>query len=192
MNDRHRLKTDLLALGLLAATVFVALSLFSHDPGDPPAATVYPARTAPLNTCGTLGAFVSHVLHSAFGVGAWFVLVVMVVVDVRLFSRKTEHDPLVRGFGVVSFSHTDEIFVFRDFSRKRARVLLRLDTAQTDMNKPSVTDKAGDYPLSWIRREGQGRVFYSALGHQKDVYWRPAVLQHYLAGIQFAGQSHVC
>lgn len=99
MNDRHRLKTDLLALCLLAATVFVALSLFSHDPADPPAATVYPARTSPINTCGILGAVVSHLLCTAFGVGAWFVLVVMAVVDVRLFSRKTEHDPLVRGFG---------------------------------------------------------------------------------------------
>src|SRR5665213_278668 len=99
MNDRHRLKTDLFALGLLAATVFVALSLFSHDPADPPAATVYPARTSPLNTCGTPGAIVSHALCTAFGVGSWFALVVMTVVDVRLFSRKTEHDPLVRGFG---------------------------------------------------------------------------------------------
>ena len=99
MNDRHRLKTDLLALGLLAATVFVALSLFSHDPADPPAATIYPARTSSLNTCGILGAILSHVLCTAFGVGAWFVLVVMAVVDVRLFSRKTEHDPFVRGFG---------------------------------------------------------------------------------------------
>jgi hypothetical protein len=45
MIDRSRLKTDLLALGLLAATVFVALSLLSHDPADAPAATVYPART---------------------------------------------------------------------------------------------------------------------------------------------------
>lgn len=104
-------------------------------------------------------------------------------VTVRL--EEPDH-PLVRGFGAVSFSHTDEIFVFRDFSRERARVLLRLDTTQTDMSTPGVTDKAGDYPLSWIRREGQGRVFYSALGHQKDVYWRLAILQHYLAGIQFA------
>ena len=99
MNDRHRLKTDLFALALLAATVFVALSLFSHDSADPPGATVYPARTSPLNTCGTPGAILSHVLCTAFGVGSWFVLVVMAVVDVRLFSRKTEHDPLVRGFG---------------------------------------------------------------------------------------------
>lgn len=99
MHDRHRLKTDLLALGLLAATVFVALSLFSHDPADPPAATVYPARTEVLNTCGRVGAWASHLLHTAFGAGAWFVLVVMAVVDIRLFSRKTEHDPFIRGFG---------------------------------------------------------------------------------------------
>jgi S-DNA-T family DNA segregation ATPase FtsK/SpoIIIE len=99
MIDRSRLKTDLLALGLLAATVFVALSLVSHDPADPPAATVYPARTEVLNTCGRMGAWAAHLLHTAFGAGAWFVLFAMAVVDVRLFSRKTEHDPLVRGFG---------------------------------------------------------------------------------------------
>jgi S-DNA-T family DNA segregation ATPase FtsK/SpoIIIE len=99
MIDRSRLKTDLLALGLLAATVFVALSLVSHDPADPPAATVYPARTATLNTCGAAGAWITHLLHTAFGAGAWFVLLAMAVVDVRLFSRKTEHDPLVRGIG---------------------------------------------------------------------------------------------
>jgi hypothetical protein len=30
------------------------------------------------------------------------------------------------------------------------------------MNKSGVTDKHGDYPLSWVRRYGQSRVFYSA------------------------------
>jgi type 1 glutamine amidotransferase len=94
--------------------------------------------------------------------------------------------PLVRCFAADSFSHTDEIFVFNDFSRAKVRVLLRLDTARTDMNKPGVTDRTGDYPLSWVRGYGRGRVFYSALGHQKDVYWRPTILAHYLAGIQFA------
>ena len=104
-------------------------------------------------------------------------------VTIRL--EESDH-PLVRCFGAASFPHTDEIFVFKDFSREKVRVLLRLDTAQTDMNKPGVTDKKGDYPLSWVRRYGQGRVFYSALGHQPDVYCRPAILAHYLAGIQFA------
>src|SRR5258708_2579629 len=101
MNDRHRLKTDLVALGLLAGTVFVALSLFSHDPADPPAATAYPARLEIFNTCGPVGAWVAHGLRTAFGAGAWLVLVVIGVVDARLFSRKSEHDPFVRGFGWV-------------------------------------------------------------------------------------------
>src|SRR5258708_34842307 len=99
MNDRHRLKTDLLALGLLALAVFVALSLFSVDPAYPPAHAVYPARAEAFNICGRAGAWVSHLLHMAFGIGAWFVLGVMAVVDFRLFSRRTEHDPLIRGFG---------------------------------------------------------------------------------------------
>lgn len=101
MIDRSRLKTDLLALGLLAATVFVMLSLLSHDPADPPAATVYPPRTETFNTCGPVGAWVAHLLRTTCGAGAWFVLLGMAVVDVRLFSRKTEHDPLIRGFGWV-------------------------------------------------------------------------------------------
>ncbi|HLJ10363.1 MAG TPA: DNA translocase FtsK 4TM domain-containing protein, partial [Planctomycetaceae bacterium] len=99
MNDRHRLKTDLLALCLLAAAVFVALSLLSHDPADPPAAAVYPVPSQNANTCGPAGAWIAHHLRTAFGVGAWFVLVAMAVIDARLFSRRTEHDPLVRGLG---------------------------------------------------------------------------------------------
>jgi len=41
-------------------------------------------------------------------------------------------------------------------------------------------------PVSWIRNFGQGRVFYCGLGHNNRVYCNPAVLQHYLDGIQFA------
>ena len=94
--------------------------------------------------------------------------------------------PLMQCFGGSSFKHTDEIFVFGKFSRQKVRVLFSLDTEQTDMTKPGIKPKDGDYPLCWISRNGKGRVFYSALGHQKDVYWRPTILKHYLAGIQYA------
>ena len=47
MFDYARLKTDLLALAILAVAVFVGLSLVSHDAADPPAMGMYPARTAP-------------------------------------------------------------------------------------------------------------------------------------------------
>ena len=65
-------------------------------------------------------------------------------------------------------------------------MLLSLDTARTDMQKPEIKRTDGDFALSWIRDYGQGGVFYSARGHQQDVYWRPTILKHYLAGIQFA------
>ena len=94
--------------------------------------------------------------------------------------------PLVKCFDGASFRHTDEIFEFDRFSRGKVRVLLSLDTARTDMKKPEIKRTDGDFALSWIRNYGQGRVFYCALGHQKDVYWRPAILKYYLAGIQFA------
>ena len=44
-----------------------------------------------------------------------------------------------------------------------------------------------DYGLSWIRREGKGRVFYQALGHHESIYYNnPAMLEHILAGMQYA------
>ncbi|MEI8374209.1 MAG: ThuA domain-containing protein [Planctomycetota bacterium] len=94
--------------------------------------------------------------------------------------------PLLRGVATSSFPHTDEVFIFDHFSRNKVRVLLSIDTEKTDMSKPGVKRACGNFPLSWTRAYGKGRVFYSAFGHQKDVYWRPNILQHYLAGIQFA------
>jgi type 1 glutamine amidotransferase len=40
--------------------------------------------------------------------------------------------------------------------------------------------------MSWIRRYEKGRVFYSAIGHGAPIFWNAALLQHFLAGIQYA------
>src|SRR5262249_4071629 len=45
------------------------------------------------------GAWTAHLLRNAFGMGAWFVLLVMAVVDVRVFSPQKKHGSLGRGFG---------------------------------------------------------------------------------------------
>ena len=44
----------------------------------------------------------------------------------------------------------------------------------------------GDYGLSWIRREGKGRVFYEAHGHSERIYAMKPMLEHILAGLQYA------
>ena len=32
---------------------------------------------------------------------------------------------------------------------------------------------------------GKGRTFYWSLGHPEEIYCNPAILKHYLAGIQY-------
>ena len=46
--------------------------------------------------------------------------------------------------------------------------------------------KEGLYPISWVDNFGEGRVFYCSLGHRDEIYWNPVILEHYLAGIQYA------
>ena len=41
-------------------------------------------------------------------------------------------------------------------------------------------------PVVWKRRYGQGRVFYMALGHDERIYGMPAMMEHLLAGLQYA------
>ena len=43
----------------------------------------------------------------------------------------------------------------------------------------------GDFAMSWIKDYGKGRVFYCALGHQKEIFWDPAILRHLVDGTQF-------
>ncbi|MDB5344682.1 MAG: Cell division protein FtsK [Schlesneria sp.] len=99
MFDYARLKTDLLALALLALAVFVGLSLASFDPADPPSFSVYPARSTPINLGGVYGASVAQALITAFGFGAYLLLAVIVVADIRLFARDNSGDPLLKLFG---------------------------------------------------------------------------------------------
>jgi type 1 glutamine amidotransferase len=40
--------------------------------------------------------------------------------------------------------------------------------------------------MSWIKTEEKGRVYYSNFGHNPHVFWNPQLLQHFLAGIQYA------
>jgi len=99
--------------------------------------------------------------------------------------------PINAAFGRESFEVKDEVFQFQaPYSRDRLRVLLSIDTERTDMD-PSrhflperLAD--GDFALSWIRQHGEGRVFYSSLGHNPALFWDRRILGHFLAGIQFA------
>ncbi|UCD75982.1 MAG: ThuA domain-containing protein [Phycisphaerales bacterium] len=95
--------------------------------------------------------------------------------------------PVVAAFGGESFVVADEIYQFKaPYSRDKLRVLLSIDPTATDMSKSGIKRSDYDFAVSWVRGYGKGRVFYCSLGHRNEIFWNPAVLRHYLDGIQFA------
>jgi len=92
--------------------------------------------------------------------------------------------PLNAAFAGKGFKIADEIYYYENFQKNSVRVLLSLDFS--DPKTAKVRKNQTYVPISWIRHWGKGRVFYCSLGHDNDVFWNPAVLKHYLDGIQFA------
>ncbi|MCI0336384.1 MAG: ThuA domain-containing protein [Acidobacteria bacterium] len=68
-----------------------------------------------------------------------------------------------------SFTLTEEIYQYKEFNKDKVTVTMSLDKSKTDMTKKGV--KAAEFPLTWYRNYGKGRVFYTALGHRPEV-WR--------------------
>jgi len=93
--------------------------------------------------------------------------------------------PLNAAFDGKGFVITDEIYQFRaDTADPDGRTyLLTLDNDKTNVKIGKRKDTF--YPISWLSTYGKGRNFYCSLGHREDIYWNPAILKHYLAGIQF-------
>jgi len=98
-----------------------------------------------------------------------------------------EH-PINKGFGGKGFKIKDEIYQIKGaYSRETHRELLSLDMSDETTSKPGGQKRADkDNPIAWILDCGKGRVFYCSLGHNNEIFWNPAILQHYLDGIQFA------
>lgn len=64
-----------------------------------------------------------------------------------------------------AFAIEDEIYQIKDFSRATTRVLMRLDASKLDLSHPKVHRTDRDFAVAWARMYGQGRVFYTTLGH---------------------------
>lgn len=71
------------------------------------------------------------------------------------------------------FAIEEEFYTFRDNPRPRVHVLLRLD--------PASVGTTGDFPLAWTRTQGNGRVYYNALGHFAAT-WDDARFQQQIRG----------
>ena len=90
--------------------------------------------------------------------------------------------PIVQGFSRTEFTLSDEIYMFKHYDRSELRVLVSLAADETSLlGRPD-----NDHPIVWVKKYGEGRVFYSSLGHNDPMLFISEILQHYVNGIQFA------
>lgn len=79
-----------------------------------------------------------------------------------------------------TFRLFEEYYTFRDNPRSRVHVLLSLNTASVGAQ--------GDYPLAWTQTIGQGRSFYTALGHFASTWSDQRFQAHLLGAIRWTAK----
>jgi type 1 glutamine amidotransferase len=102
-----------------------------------------------------------------------------------------KNSPITKMFGGQDFMVNDEVYTYsvNSFSRKNVRVLTSINYDKMSFLarlKESNPRPDHDFGLSWIKRDGQGRVFFMALGHNERIFGMKPMVEHLLAGMQYA------
>lgn len=87
--------------------------------------------------------------------------------------------PTVKMFGD-EFRFKDEIYQYKNWQPEKVRVLMSLNMAKCR------TKAAYHVPVSWVKAWGDGRIFYSNLGHNEATWTNELFQQHLLAGIKWS------
>lgn len=83
------------------------------------------------------------------------------------------------------FQWTDEFYQFKDWNHSKVHVLLRLDPRKLPQ-VPGIKRTDGYFANSWVKYWGNGRVFYTALGHDARSWDDPAFQKQVEMGIRWA------
>ncbi|MEM0897024.1 MAG: ThuA domain-containing protein [Verrucomicrobiota bacterium] len=100
-----------------------------------------------------------------------------------------EHGLTKGVFDGPEFQFNDEIYEFNRFSKEKVRVLLSLDLEKSD--KPSKTMKTDYVPIAWLKKHGEGRVFFSSLGHAEKTWANEHFLKFLIPALQYATGDYV-
>jgi type 1 glutamine amidotransferase len=103
--------------------------------------------------------------------------------------EQSEIEAIVEAPGHPSAAHLgsryrvfDEIYRFKTNNRRSVTPILTLDRFPPD-GLPDAS-QPGDLPLAWTKSHGGGRVFYTALGHRRELWSDARFQQHVLGGIR--------
>jgi hypothetical protein len=71
----------------------------------------------------------------------------------------------------------DEIYQYKNWQPEKVRVLMSLNMAECPIKKPY------HVPVAWAKEYGQGRMFYTNLGHNPETWTNPKFLESVEQGI---------
>lgn len=163
-----------------------------HGAAGPPAP---PQPNAPIDGGAALWPDFNHLIGGYFKWHWLYPTQVMVKIDDPENPINTPFTYVNQGSGVRlprPFAVVDEVYTFNQdsWSRSNAHVLTSIDYAKMPAEvkalEPAPKRSDADYALSYIRREGNGRVFVEVLGHDESIYKMTPMLAHILAGLQYA------
>ena len=98
-------------------------------------------------------------------------------------ARNTVTDPKFPGFEKVGseFAFQEEWYSLKDFT-PGIHVLTVIDAPAMK----GMEYQRPPYPTTWARKEGKGRVWYTAMGHREDVWTNPVFQDILIGGIKWA------
>ena len=78
----------------------------------------------------------------------------------------------------------EEVYTFKEWNRDKTHVLISLDNTSVDLSKGTREDH--DYAMCWHHGYGEGRVFYTAFGHFREIWAEGWFRTHLARGIEWA------
>ncbi len=77
----------------------------------------------------------------------------------------------------------------KNFNPDVTHVIIRMDASKLDLSNKNVSEERRadkNYPVSWAKMYGKGRVYYSTLGHREESWDRKDVQNMYMGAIKWA------
>jgi hypothetical protein len=117
-------------------------------------------------------------------IGGWFDQHPWLTFNAPIINEQPDF-PAVRHFPK-EFTKRDEIYQPKAWSRDKVNVLLRLDERKLDYsNNPRIHRTDKDFAVAWSKMYGNGRVFYSTLGHTTESWDDPDIQKMYFEALKW-------
>jgi len=88
--------------------------------------------------------------------------------------------PATKHLGESYCIEQEEVYIIKNYDPTKVHELLVLD------KHPNHKKESGHFPVAWVKEYGQGKVFYTTLGHREDVWENERYKKHILGGIKWA------